>query len=400
MRHAEVSRRLKLKALFEIFTCESCHVNVKRVSASQSCSTHQIHCWRSFLNFLPWSLLPVHTFAQNPENPLYTSSPAKDSFGSHRLITYLCGLLTPPHAMPLLALPNELLCHIAKYLDSQSQVYALLLSCRRLRHLLQRYLLFYNVRYLDGRALVWAAENDRRNLARRLLRMGVPSDALGWNCRGQWRGPLEAAAEAGHLQMTELLMKNGANLSCPGITMVRALFWALRMKHEEIAIYFFSKLKDPNSWIFVRVHDDRLTALQLACCQKLVRSARAFLELGADVDFRTGDSRTALFFVLKHSTHSDLPDGNSQDCTLELVKLLLDYGATRDSLSIAQSRLHPDVRVRSLVEGRSGLYPNVRVRDLVQGRRIRSLFAKFPQSLKLAAGGKRTTILLLRLQQR
>src|ERR1700759_2484798 len=116
--------------------------------------------------------------------------------------------------MSLLILPNELLFHIAGLSTHQGQVYAMARSCRRLYQLLRKYLLQYNIRYSNGSALIWAAKMDRRNLVRRLLRLGAKVDTYGKSLH-RWT-PLHAAAAMGHLGMVELLLKNGGNLEVCG----------------------------------------------------------------------------------------------------------------------------------------------------------------------------------------
>ena len=104
--------------------------------------------------------------------------------------------------MSLLILPNELLFHIAGCLKRQRQVYAMARSCRQLYYLLRKCLLQHNVRHSEGSALIWAAKEDRRNLVRRLLRLGAAVNTRGRPLKPGT--PLHYAAEAGHLGMVEL----------------------------------------------------------------------------------------------------------------------------------------------------------------------------------------------------
>lgn len=144
--------------------------------------------------------------------------------------------------MSLLILPNELLIHVAKLSTDQSQAYAMALSCRRLYYLLRKYMLQYNVRYRLGSALIWAARRDRRNLVRRLLRLGAKP-----NTRGipQEPGtPLHYASAVGHLGMVELLLKERGDVDASGAKGFKPLLWALLSDHEDIAVFLFSKMSE------------------------------------------------------------------------------------------------------------------------------------------------------------
>ena len=74
--------------------------------------------------------------------------------------------------------------------------------------------------------------------------------------------------------MVELLLKKGDHPEGCGIKGYKPLLLALWKRHEEIAIFLFSKMSDPNIQI---AGDDGYTPLHIACLRQLPKSARVFL---------------------------------------------------------------------------------------------------------------------------
>lgn len=223
--------------------------------------------------------------------------------------------------------------------------------CRRLYYLLRNYLLQYNIRYLKGSALIWAAKRNRRNLVGRLLQLGAEVDTRGKPLR---RGtPLHAAAVAGHFGMIELLLKKGGNPEVCGARGYKPLLLALVAGHEEIAIFLFSKMSDPDSRI---ASEAGYTSLHAACLRQLPKSARVFLESGADVHVRTSTGSTPLHLALKPEA-SDKSNETIRSCTLELVRLLLEFGSDRDTKAYSLGLQHSDPRVRGIFQEHKSLSP-------------------------------------------
>ena len=74
----------------------------------------------------------------------------------------------------MLGLPNEILGQIVRYLDSQQDIIFLCRINHRFHWLFNRYLYEFNVHFLNGNAIAWAAKHGDEATARRFLQLGVP----------------------------------------------------------------------------------------------------------------------------------------------------------------------------------------------------------------------------------
>ena len=142
--------------------------------------------------------------------------------------------------------------------------------------------------------------------------------------------------------MVELLLRKGGNPEVCGAMGCKPLLLALWARHEEIALFLFSNTSDPDSPI---AGDAGYSSLHAACLRQLPKSARVFLECGADVNVRTSKGKKPLHLALEAS---DKANDNIRSCTLELVTLLLKFGSDRDTKAHSLSLQHADPRVRDL----------------------------------------------------
>lgn len=250
--------------------------------------------------------------------------------------------------MSLTTLPHELLLEILDLVSDQKDVYAFTRSCRRLYYPLRKYLLQYNVRHSGGSALVWAAANDRRSLVQRLLRLRADVNTLGeTKCRGT---PLHAAAARGYVDMVRLLLNRVGDPEMDDHRGRKPLFLALDTKHEDIAICLFRTMSDPDSRL---TSSGGFTSLHIACLRKLPKSARVFLEAGADVCARTERGNTPLHLALRPETLDNSDNINNtndttSNFTIELVVLLLDFGSDKVIDAYYLGLRHPDPRIRRI----------------------------------------------------
>jgi len=256
--------------------------------------------------------------------------------------------------MSFLSLANELIIEIVEYLDNQRHIYSLVCVNRRLYHLLKPYLLRHNIQLRGSSALIWAARNDRRATARKLLHIGADVNTVTGSVLDGTA--LHAAAEKGHLAMVKLLLKNGANVEAQGFRGRKPLFTALISRHEEIARILFSKLSSVN--VSIADSDLGLTPLHVACECKLSKSARHFLEAGADVNARSMSGSTPLHLVFGRNSIAFSRNTLCED-TLQTVLVLLEFGADPDLANWQTAfwdpytarqlgAAHPDPRVRGI----------------------------------------------------
>nr|OQO28666.1 hypothetical protein B0A51_04777 [Rachicladosporium sp. CCFEE 5018] len=178
----------------------------------------------------------------------------------------------------------------------------------------------------------------------RLLRLGAEVDTRGKPRRNGTA--LHHAAAAGHFGMVELLLKNGGYAEVCGANGYKPLLLALLVRHEEIAIFLFGKMGDPDSQI---AGEAGYTSLHAACLRQLPKSAPVFLESGANVNVRTSKGNTPLHLALKREA-SDESNNTIRTCTLELVMLLLEFGSDRDTKAHSLGLQHPDPRVRGIFQ--------------------------------------------------
>src|SRR3954452_4898531 len=111
--------------------------------------------------------------------------------------------------MPLLRLPDELLCCISENLTLERDINAFAHANRRLYRLLNTYLYYYKIRYSRSSAVLWAAQHAQEATAQKLL--GERAD--GQATSGYYRIPLRVAAEKGHKGILELLVDKGADVN-------------------------------------------------------------------------------------------------------------------------------------------------------------------------------------------
>lgn len=279
---------------------------------------------------------------------------------------------------------------IAKYLDVQSDIYALLRVNRHLSQLLQKRLLQHNVDFEESSALPAAARSGNGDLARKLLDMGADVDTKA-GCSDKLTA-LHYAAKEGHLSIIRMLLSRGADTLSVDSSGNRPIFMALEEGNESVAWLLYAAMKgsavsvgntyfnksslhqtlhraSKNDTHFgykkpfsIRDHDNP-TPLHAACFFKLPNSVLYFLNAGwSSVHASAVLDVTPLHLVLLTSARL-----SEYDDVFDIIQILWTSGADPDAEMLPSvvtaseegrikmsardlAKLHPDVRVRKLFE--------------------------------------------------
>ncbi|KAL1970529.1 hypothetical protein VTN77DRAFT_4173 [Rasamsonia byssochlamydoides] len=304
--------------------------------------------------------------------------------------------------MSLLALSNELLLLIAKYLQSQADINAFMQTNSRPYHLLNTYLYRYNVQYGHSSALLWGAEHGHETTIQKSLREGAD---VRWKSNyeslvqpvyfmGRWmrtlrshgdfkKHPISSAAAQGHNAIVELLLDHGADpdfkdqcgrTSYPDSTIASqiqaALLHAAPHGHENI----MQLMLERNVNVNFRNSNACQTPLSWAATSGQEAIAKLLLDHGADPNLWAEDvhsRKTPLSEAARYGHES-------------LVKLLLENGADvggcgRDALFRVIGNGHEAI-VKLLIE--KGVDPQSRD-YLAQTTMTRAVSSGHPAIVKL-----------------
>ncbi|KAJ6437287.1 ankyrin [Purpureocillium lavendulum] len=235
--------------------------------------------------------------------------------------------------MPLLDLANELLAAIARLLDADADIDALVRTNRRLYSLLIADLYRHNARHCSASSLYWAANTGRRDTLERAIETGVriadhvllPSAAENGHVdvvrlllkdggadvavtdEGGWT-PLGAAARQGHAEVVEILVDAGADMKT-GYIGWTPLNVAANSGHADVVRYLLDKGAD-----IEHRSESGWTPLKSASCNGHTATVTLLLGRGADVRAAADRGWTAL--------HSAANSGHGK-----IVQLLVDHGA-------------------------------------------------------------------------
>ncbi|KAI7969504.1 hypothetical protein EIK77_005134 [Talaromyces pinophilus] len=209
--------------------------------------------------------------------------------------------------MPLLALPNELLLAVARWLDLERDINALARTNRRLYLLLNSHLYRYNVQHSNSSALLWAAEYKQTKTAQKL----VWEHACIQTRNSHDETPLFIAARNGDEEMIELLLQCGADLESKNNFGITALSYATR--HGAPVKFLLEKGADP----LARDNYGR-TPLIYAGCWGTEAAMKFILHHRADIESKDIDGWTALAYAARWGRETT-------------VQLLLRHGADPES---------------------------------------------------------------------
>jgi ankyrin repeat protein len=209
--------------------------------------------------------------------------------------------------MLLLHLLNELLSRFSGYLESESDINDFTQTSSRLYCLLNSHLYRRNVQRSESSALIWAAQNGRRETALKLFNEHI-DDQISIDCCVI---PLCKAAEEGHEEIVRLLFDKGAdiNAECEEDDLGSALQSACGHANEELVKLLLARGAS------VDQQGGRFgNALQAASYNGHVKIVRLFLDARADIHAQGG-------------MHGNALQAASEKGHVPVVKLLLERGA-------------------------------------------------------------------------
>jgi len=161
-------------------------------------------------------------------------------------------------------------------------------------------------------ALMFAAMHGHHKIVDLLIRKGAPLNVQG--TYGQTA--LMAAVKKGHPTLVDLLVKNGAGINLKDHNGLTALMGAAHFGHIKIVDYLIQKGADPHL-----KSTQGGTALMIAAQEGYTQIIDLLLQHGADPNLQTDQGHTALWVACFKNKNE------------HMVKLLLKYGATLESIS-------------------------------------------------------------------
>lgn len=256
--------------------------------------------------------------------------------------------------MSILALPNELLLHIATFLSEDLDIASLLQTNLRLRDLLDEFFLRKILSKTDGSALPLCAKYGVRSGVQELLKLGADGDNMDNDFREAWtyaaengdfkiwqilldhelslglkpdidekgerdgRTPLSWAAGGGQLEFAQYLINLGADVNAKCSENRSALSYAAQAGHLSMIQWLLDHGAD--LWDATRREDgDGLTPLHYAAFEGHEDIIRLLISLGADVNCMGRDS----MYIAAQTPLMEAARGGQ----LTVVKMLIEMGA-------------------------------------------------------------------------
>ena len=283
-------------------------------------------------------------------------------------------------------LPNEIYIQILKNLDRQRDIHSLSCVSRQLYNLSYHQSYIDNIKNHNCSALFWAAYYGQEATARNMLQLEADVNIRQGLVRLPWARirsggtPLHVAAHRGHVGMIELLLDNGADPGVVDHTRCIPLTYALYMEDEQAVRTITRHDKDAQDRLMHALTKE--TALHLSCMLLHLPLVHFFITQGADVNALDAYGKSPLHRILVRGQFprrmTPIVRGNfteeriyCSDEVLEIVKLLLSYGADPNLTSTTQAGLRPRT---PLVEGL-----------LHEGDRVRTFFLSLYQHTPMPA---------------
>lgn len=214
--------------------------------------------------------------------------------------------------MPFLSLPNELLVHIAQYLEYVDEVNAFSQTCR-LPYSLVNPLLFPHVHQRQVEAMMHAMKTGDHVLIKRLIEAGITAELY---VHTTHHGALQIAADQGHTGIVRVLLDlNQGVLNIEATYNKAPLVCAILNRHFDTARLMISRSVDPNYAEEITLLGGGRTPLSYAAKQGSLEGVRFLIEeVTSGLDFRDAKGWTPLFYAASNGF-------------LDAVKLLLSVGA-------------------------------------------------------------------------
>lgn len=242
--------------------------------------------------------------------------------------------------MSLENLAIELVLEIARHLEEPGHFNNLVRVNRTFYAILNYGLYQENITIHGSQALMWAAELGRYSTAARLLSMGADPNV---RARDKETTALQTAVYHGWLGIVKMLLDFGADAGAKTSRVPRPLELALMLEHEEVAKMIADHRPDLSKGF----------ALHIAAENGLPKAVRWLLESGEDVNAKSRNCRTPLWYALNSNAW--------KEDKFEAVLLLLRKGADPGCLPCCgptairisarcQAINHRDERVRDLFE--------------------------------------------------
>ena len=265
--------------------------------------------------------------------------------------------------MSFFTLPNELIFAISTYLERESDLSALTQTSQHLHNLLTHDLYRSNIHRNGGAGLVRAAEIGHAGAVKRFLELGAETQADGKLQESRKLNPfshctgnaLFIASAFGHTAIVTLLLSAGADPNHGSSAMsgmfYNPLYWAITKREVAVAEALLAH------GVRFGHSTDEFTArhaLHLASAYGPVEMVRLLLDYGADVEQLDIERHIPLYYAVNAEKYGPGEGHKRSEAemadNMEIIKLLLEQEATyssEDRYWMRQTAHHHwDARVR------------------------------------------------------
>lgn len=246
--------------------------------------------------------------------------------------------------MALMSLPNEIQLEIAKYL-TQSQIYALICTNRRLFLLLEEHLLKHNIQHRHGNALLHMVNTKNLSRARRLIDLGADVNKVydmdGENACMFKTTLLHLVAMTDDVEKAQLLFSLGAQIGVRDKYGRAALHWALEGRHEKMIYELSGRIDDMGT--FLVDQERKLTPLHYAARLGLLDMIKYYVDIGLNINVRDSNGDSPLLLAQKSFWRGrwkqGVENGERCDLSIEIWTMLGEDPVTAYGLALVGGKL-------------------------------------------------------------